>query len=360
MALLTSIMADFFNPFYITTKPILGLLEGIAKKQGVLDTIKPSSVSYGDILAMANVDAVHYSTRIEGNALTHKQVTQTLSQNKRNIKSTRDLKEIINYSKARQMLFDRTNKNEITLDLINNVHQYLMDGIVRGKLKGHLRESQNAIYNGTGGAIVYMPPLAADVKTLLRSLTHWLRAESIHQNSSLMVAAIFHYQFVTIHPYMDGNGRLARLLTNHILHTNGYTVSLFASLEKQHERDRALYYRSLRALQRDNFYDIHKDTDLAPWIEYWMGCLNRTYDEALERLDQGTIRENETGMQDRLGRAVALFTRHKRLKASDYEALMHLSRTQAVDDLNKLIEKGLIQKVGGGRSTVYEVCRGSP
>lgn len=206
-----------------------------------------------------------------------------------------------------------------------------------------------------------MAPEWQDVSELMSGLLSWLRKQSKAGASPLLLAAQFHFEFVTIHPFMDGNGRLARLLTNGILLLGGYSVERYAALEKQHEKDRRVYYYALRTLQAANFYDISREQNIAPWVSYWLKCLLATYDEAFSRISTSAglsfrLSEGLPQIQeDRLRRAESLFKRHQKLKAAEYADLTGLARTQAVADLNALMESGFLDRVGGGRSTLYRV-----
>ena len=114
------------------------------------------------------------------------------------------------------------------------------------------------------------------------------------------------------------------------------------------------YYSRLRTLQGNNFYDIPEKINITGWIEYWLSCLRDTYQEAIERVEKIKIDSADVlTLNNRLQKAVNLFKRHIKLNASEYQTLLGLGRTQAVSDLNELIKKGIIKKVGGGRATVY-------
>ncbi len=118
------------------------------------------------------------------------------------------------------------------------------------------------------------------------------------------------------------------------------------------------YYQSLRALQSANYYDIPPGQDISSWVLYWLRCLDRTYEEALERLAGPNTSSDLTGVQvidERLRKAESLFRRHGKLRAAEYADLMSVGRTQAVADLNALTAAGFVEKAGGGRSTVYRV-----
>ena len=341
------------SPKYEINNKILSLLNSISQSQGVLNASQISVENYVHINALASVDAVHYSTKLEGNRLTRKQVTMIVTdgKSKKNIKYEKDIKEVINYAKARNFLSqDKILTKEIDKDLVLKIHYLLMDKIVVGKLKGYYRQAQNVIKDVKTHNIVYMPPEASDVQKMMSKLYSWTKDSLISNASPPIVAAFFHYYFVTIHPFMDGNGRCSRLLTNFILDKHGFTVSRYASIEKVHEQNKMDYYENLNKYQGQLFYDIPEDINLTGWLRYWLTCLKAAYNEALERL-QANI--PDSNLDHRLKKAYSLFLKHKRLKAAEYQLLVGLGRTQSVSDLNKLIEQGLINKVGGGRSQTY-------
>lgn len=342
-------------------------MEAISRKQGELDALKRDIRDDARIESIAAVDAVHFSTKIEGNTLSRDQVTQALqaSQVKNKLKApARELNEVLNYSRVRRLMREWSLKTKPwNDDWVLEHHAELLKGIVKGRLRGCYREAQCVIQDSRTHAIVYMAPEWKDVPPLMKGLLGWLRKQRQEGMSPLLLAAQFHFEFVTIHPFMDGNGRLGRLLTNGILLAGGYDVERYAALEKQHELDRARYYHALRSMQAGNFYDIPEGQDLRSWVEYWLRCLLATYEEALSRmagtatgtslrssltLDHGSFQDDA-----RLSKAEAVFRRHRRLKASQYADLMGLGRTQSVADLNALVAVGVLERVGGGRSTVY-------
>ncbi|MEQ1665907.1 MAG: Fic family protein, partial [Bdellovibrionales bacterium] len=200
---------------------------------------------------------------------------------------------------------------------------------------------------------VYMPPEYRDVANLLENHLVWMNRELIKKEiSPFILSAIFHYMFVTIHPFMDGNGRLARLLSNYILLESGFEAIKYSSVEKFFEANRKQYYNQLQQHQAHQFYQIPNPIDLTLWIEFVLDQYEQSFSEALLRMQNF---ENESS-DERIQKGFLIFQRHKRLKASEYENIMGLGRTQAVADLNELIKRKLIIKRGGGRSTVYHLC----
>ena len=356
-------MIEFIPSTVGLDSEILTLMEAISLKQGEITVHKRRIQDEVAIESMAVVDAVHFSTKIEGNSLSRDQVTEALISKKVSAPG-RDLNEVLNYSRARRMARQWAARGgPFNDEWILTHHAELLKGIVKGRLRGHYREAQCVVQDSRTHSIIYMAPTSADVPVLMKGLLSWMRRQKAEGASSLLLAAQFHFEFVTIHPFMDGNGRTARLLTNGILSAGGYEVERYAALEKQHELNREAYYLALRSLQSGNYYDILLGQNIRSWVKYWLKCLLNTYEEALVRMTgtrPATGSLHSSLLDSRLQKAEFMFRRHQILRAGEYADLAGLGRTQAVADLNSLVEAGAIEKVGGGRSTVYRIKGGKP
>ena len=127
------------------------------------------------------------------------------------------------------------------------------------------------IKDGLSGAIVYMPPEASDVSGLMKDLVSWIDASL--ENGKIpvaIIAALAHYQFATIHPYYDGNGRTARLITNYILHYGGYGLKGIYSLEAYYAKNLQGYYDALAVENIPNYYMGRAQADLTYFLKYFM------------------------------------------------------------------------------------------
>lgn len=297
-------------------------------------------------------ESAHFSTKIEGNELTLKQVTEILQTKKIKIIKTRSLQEVINYSKARSFLLDKLNI-KMSLDTLLKTHDLIMRQLVTSGLRGKYRRAQNVIKDAQSRKITFMPPEAKDVPLLMLELFRTVEKYN-KSDGPLIASAVFHFGFVTIHPFMDGNGRLARLFSNYILEMGGVRFIQFSTIEKQHESDRVKYYAHLHNLQGFNFYDIPNDLNISSWITYYLNCVLAAAYEAVQRVQKNKVNEFKADFSvERLDLAQTFFEKYKKLSAREYETLAHLGRTQAVSDLNELIKLDKIIKVGGGRSTKY-------
>ncbi|HPI40454.1 MAG TPA: Fic family protein [Pseudobdellovibrionaceae bacterium] len=334
------------SQYFQYTPNISYYVSEISKIEGRLQTASFSVDHRLSLYQQSLAEASYYSTKIEGNPLTLKQVTESIRAKKK-YKPTRSVKEVINYAKTRQFIFDP--QIHFTLDNLLKSHDILLNGIVLKSMRGVCRTSQNVIKDASSGKIVYMPPEHSEVRWLLKNLIQLCHS----RKDSLIVSALFHFHFESIHPFIDGNGRLGRLWANQILFKAGFTFVELVAIEKFHENHRKKYYESLHQLQGDLFYNISPQLDLTLWVEYWLEGLLFSVQEAEARIFKIRNSENFDMLEGRLQHSIKLFQQHKKLSASQYEVLLGVARTQAVADLLKLIKARFIKKVGGGRSTVY-------
>ena len=238
----------------------------LAKIENVKEVFKDSNISpvlLASLKSSAKISSIHYSTKIEGNRLTRKEVEETIFTKKIIENRRRDSSEVSAYYKAMNYIEKCLNEGAIFSEkLIQRTHD-LVEGV-----KSSYRDGQNAIYDNASGNIVYMPPEAKDVPILMKDLVEWVNSDL--QTPRIIVAALVHYQFVTIHPYYDGNGRTARLLTSFLMQKFGYGLKRIYSLEEYYANDLAGYYEALATCEHHNYYEGREHTDLTQWIEYFV------------------------------------------------------------------------------------------
>lgn len=333
------------------TTNIVNSISEIAAIQGEISNLTLDIADHLRISRHAQAESSHFSTRIEGNPLTLKQVTTVLDSKINKKKTTRNLKEIINYAKTRQFILDQ----KIFLNEKNLLysHDLLFSQIIIKSMRGRYRNQQNSIRNANNGNLIYMPPEWNDVPILIKSLFKICSLHNFSISEAIIYSGIFHFHFESIHPFLDGNGRLGRLWSINILKSNGLSFVEYSAIEKYHEQNRSTYYELLHLLQGNIFYNISPQLDLTPWLEYWVSGLEFSAKESKNQLIQLPRITEDFLTEKRILLAYNLFKKHKKLSAEQYQQLTLLGRTQAVADLNQLIKKKLIKKSGGGRSTVY-------
>jgi Fic family protein len=237
-------------------------------------------------------------------------------------------------------------KASLTEDLIRRLHALVEKG-ARAKPAPY-RDGQNVIRDSASGAIVYLPPEAKDVPSLMAALVAWVHRAEKEGLPAPLIAAFVHYQFVTIHPYYDGNGRTARLLATFILHRGGYGLHGFFSLEEHHARDLAAYYNSLAVHPHHNYYEGRADADQTPWMEYFMRTLAQVFgaarEEALRLVKEGVPAEPEAlwrlDPRARVAFIVALFAKSERITTAEAAEALGLSARMTRTLLQQWVANG--------------------
>ncbi len=233
----------------------------------------------------ARLYTTHYSTMIEGNRLAPDQVEEVVKHKGHFPGRERDEQEVKAYysalAKVEQLAALGSSVDE---KIIQTLHALVLaEGRTKAKPTPY-REAQNVIRDGRTRAIVYMPPEANDVPALMKGMVNWINAAS--DIPCPIVASIAHYQFATIHPYYDGNGRTARLLTTLILHLGEYDLKGLYSLEEYYARNLGAYYEAISVGDSHNYYMGRAEADITKWVEYFVDGMAVSFENVLKRMNE--------------------------------------------------------------------------
>lgn len=297
--------------------------------------------------------ATHHSTSIEGNPLSPIDVTNLILGDQ--IPVTKSELEVKNYFSALNSSFVLAkNLSPITTELIKKLHTDLMQGIIKKGL-GELRDDYVFVGHKTAQEIVikHNPPFhtAKEIENALDKINSWVMDEDpIHP---LIKAGIYHHQFVYIHPFFDGNGRLARILTSYYLLLKKYEVDKFFILDDYYDIDRQLYSDSLHTAD---------EKDETHWIEYFLEGIAHSLQAALSRVQKfkKTNVDELTGEKRVLVTAreeevLQLIIQRKAVKTPDIQELFSVTRQQAHSLLASLVKKGILEKFGRTKMSYYKV-----
>ena len=272
-----------FDPTYSITPEIahcLMRIESVNEKVNLLP-MTPTVLAY--LRETAKLVTTHYSTMIEGNRLTSDEVDEVIKHDGHFPGRERDEYEVRGYYAAlAQVEQCAATGRSVTEKIIQKLHALVMsDGRTRVKATAY-RDGQNVIKDGASGAIVYLPPEAKDVTKLMSALVSWINASAT--TPAPIVAAIAHYQFATIHPYYDGNGRTARLLTTLILHLGGYGLKGLYSLEEYYAKNLPAYYRAISIGPSHNYYFGRAGAEITEWVEYFCGGVAFAFESVVKQM----------------------------------------------------------------------------
>jgi Fic family protein len=321
-------------PYHFSFSPsIVRYLQTIERvRQTIRLTILPPAVAE-QLRQQAHIRATHYSTRIEGNLLTLKETEQVIQQGLLFPGREHDVGEVERYYRALQQVEKWVEEGQaVTETRIRKIHAMLYQG--KRARPTPYRDGQNVVRE-TNGEIVYMPPEAGDVPGLMSELVGWIET-SEPEYSVPVIAGIAHYQFVTIHPFFDGNGRTARTLTTWLLYKGGYDVGKFYALEEFYARDLEGYYSALVTHPHHNYYFGRNEADITPWLEYFLKGMCAVIEQVADEVARYSERKSDDRkiellrpLDHRARRIIGLFAAQDRIKSSDVAAILGLSARQA-------------------------------
>lgn len=305
--------------------------------------------------------ATHHSTSIEGNPLTPRDVTNVILNDQ--IPIVKSELEVKNYFHVLNMIFIMARKKApITTELTESFHHELMNGIEK-KDFGKFRDGPVFVGHATKTEIVvkHNPPFHTydEIKLALSEMFTWLEDDSdmIHP---LLKAGILHHEFAYIHPFFDGNGRLARILTAYFLLLKQYEVVRYFILDDYYDMDRQTYSDMLHSA--DLPADKQGAGDKSAWLEYFLEGVSYSLQAALGRINdlKRSNLEEVTGekrvlVTPREEEVLQIIIDKKAIKSSDIEEAFNVTRQQAHALLSSLVKKSLLEKYGSTKSSYYKL-----
>jgi Fic family protein len=338
-----------FKPNFTITPKIANYLMRIeAARQAVQDLpITPSVLA--TLRETARLFSTHYSTMIEGNRLTQEQVSKVIEGQQHFPGRERDEKEVLGYYAALEKLEQLSAlQGAVTEPHIQTLHSLVMaEGRTRVKPTPY-RDGQNVIRDGRSRRIVYMPPEAKDVPTLMKEMVTWIAASERQELPCPIRAGIAHYEFATIHPYYDGNGRTARLLTTLILHLGGYDLRGLYSLEEYYARNLGAYYEALTVGPSHNYYEGRAKANITKWVEYFCAGVTDSFESVKRRGKEaaGSGAKDRSSALRRLDprqrKALVLFKESDFITSGNVAELFSISERAARNLLTAWVTSGFV------------------
>jgi len=336
-----------FNPRFTITPKVASALMRIEAAKESIRYLPITPTVLATLRETARLFSTHYSTMIEGNRLTQEQVSKVLKKREHFPGRERDEREVLGYYAAQEKIEQLAAANKpITVQQIKLLHALVMAGGRRRIKPTAFRDGQNVIRDGRSGRIVYMPPEATDVPGLMKDLTDWINRSAIAGLPCPIRAGIAHYQFATIHPYYDGNGRTARLATTLILHLGGYDLKGLYSLEEYYARNLGAYYDALTIGPSHNYYAGRAESDITKWVDYFCEGVADSFESVRKRAqkaaDAGDVDASPRlqKLDPRQRKALELFRQSDAITSRDVEALFAISQRSARNLLSDWVKRG--------------------
>ncbi len=328
--------------YQITNKTLNNIVETTKLTEEIAKKRVPNS-EFRKIKRETLAKTAHYSTKIEGNPLTLEQV-KSLLDGREIIAKKRAINEVQNYIETIENIENYQSKGRIHLDLLLKMHQGITKGVLENTLAcGKLREVQN--YIAKGSRIVYTPPPPEKVEAMMKELVKWINSDETKDLNPIIQAGICHYAIAMIHPFEDGNGRVARALATLILKTRGFDPKGIYAIDEYYERDRDAYYKALQQVDKAN-------GNLTSWLEYYAdGVLLsiKTIHSVLNSL------EKSKDLNQRQKKALKHTIKHGYITNRDYREINTVSNKTAYQDLKEMVKKGILEEKGKGRAKRYVI-----
>lgn len=324
-------------PKYTLTPKISELLSSIEASRQVIDSIAIPPEIEQNIRRQSTLKSSLFSARIEGNELRLEDIQNTPS-------STQKRAEVYNILKAMNYIKEK-HKKDIASSEILEIHKIAMNGLTDHETLGKFRNNMEAIFNSAGIAI-YMPPPPRMIPGLMERLIKYIN--STKERFVPIRAALAHYILEKVHPFLDGSGRVGRLLMQKILLRGGFGMKGLLSLEEYLDNHRSEYYRMLETPERD----------VTDYLEFMLEAVAETAKVA----KQMVMQKQEAEVTDYLlPRRAEIYNIIKDQKIINFDSIRR--RFMAVNartlryDLKKLQEAGLIKKRGATNGVYYELSK---
>lgn len=339
------------------TQTILGKIAKIDQFNGLWQGgLKLSPQILGRLKSWVIITSTGASTRIEGGNMTDEEIARFLRGLKGTSPQGRDEQEVAGYADLIGRIFDHYKTIKLSENWIRQFHDILLHFSNKDQThKGKYKNAPNTVVMTTPSGkqiVLFNPTPPYLVQSEMQMAIEWTNGQfatgAIHP---LLVIANFIFEFLAIHPFKDGNGRLSRALTNLLLLKNGYSYVPYISLDEIIEQTKAEYYLALRATQKNHKTE---QENITPWVEYLLTALLEQTGRARKLMESN---EPEKLLSEKQLRIYRLFDSNAELSVRAVYALLHgetplVTIKQAV---SRLVTVKLLERIGQARSTRYKI-----
>jgi len=334
----------------------------ILKKISFIDTFKgkwniietKENRHLQELRKIATIESIGSSTRIEGVKLTDKEIAKVVTRINIDKLKTRDEQEVIGYWESLDIVIDNYENIELSENFIKQLHSILLkyshkDERHKGKYK-QLTNKVVATYPDGTQKIIFKTTEPHLVDKEMSDLILWTNNNFFEaENHPLIIIAILVYEFLSIHPFQDGNGRLSRLLTTFLLLQQEYLFVQYVSFEKVIEDSKKNYYKTLMEGQKNRYTDKEK---IDNWILYFLDSM-RILIKRLEKKYE-IYRDTKIYLNHRQKLIKNLIIKYQPMKIGDLmKHLKGFSRNTIKKDLSYLRNEKILKTIGKNKGTLY-------
>ncbi|MFH0755611.1 MAG: Fic family protein [bacterium] len=336
---------------YTISNKLLGNIKHITEIITNLNSQNFSKVILAKMEKRAREISAFSSTSIEGNPLPLTDVKRILKNQPEHIRDSE--REVLNYNKALIELNDLIKKDKILFDinLILKIQKTITKGIIEKYNCGHIRNKPAFVNNPKTRRTIYWPPDHKEVVVLMNKMLVWLE-KNFKIIDPLILAGIFHKQFVIIHPFIDGNGRTARLATKALLAKMGINTFNLFSFENYYNQNVTKYFNEVGEI--GDYYEIKDKIDFTSWLEYFTDGIIDELLRVKKELEKETITPAQI-LKEHHKIIIKYIEEKGYITDKDYSKLTKRSKPSRNLDFNKLINLNFIIRIGKSKATYYKL-----
>ncbi len=264
-----------------------------------------------------------------------------------------DKQEVLNYLEVLKNLKKLIKDNFTTEKDILIIHRMVTKNTLDNPAdSGVYRNHYVVVGNRFTGEVFFRPPQNLEVPGLVKNLLEWTNSEKSKELDPVIEAGVIHYEFVRIHPFVDGNGRTARVLAALILYLRSFDTNQFFCIDDYYDSDRPAYYKALQSVKPDIL-------DLTNWLEYFTEGVNISAEavkERIVRLSSKRLRKakgKQIALTERQMRIIEFINQNGKITNRDVREMFKLYNRAALDEINKLLELQVLKSQGKGRALHY-------
>ena len=306
--------------------------------------------SLKELKSIATVRSVGASNRIEGNKMSDEEVDVLLQKIDITKLTDRDSQEVVGYFEVLDLISESYENINLTENHIKSLHNSLMkysekDQWHKGNYKLHSNAVEASFPDGTRQIIFQTTEAGIATEDAIRDLLNWYNSETeVHP---LIKVASFVYDFLSVHPFQDGNGRLSRLISALLLLKNGYKWIQYVSFEHEIENRKSDYYQVLRSCQSQR-----PNEDVTVWMEFFLSCLSSIQSQLMTKLNKSGL---ETQLSPKEKSIFTIIQNRPNIQSGGISEKLAIPSPTVKRILSELINKGLIEKQGSGRNVSYVI-----
>jgi Fic family protein len=347
-----------FQSNYTISSTILKNIAAIEAAKALIDNAPLVPSWENQFREDAQIRTVHHGTHLEGNDLSLNQAKKIM-EGEKIIGKSRDIQEVLNYHQVLAYI-DKLQQKEkeesvYTKTVLKKIHSLTTYKLLLENECGKYREKKVVVKDSQSKQVVFIPPLPIEVPYQIEEFFTWLNSIDRKATHPVLRAGIAHYEIVRIHPFIDGNGRVARAFATLILFKESYDIKKFFSLEEYYDSNALNYYKALQSVQ--------VDSSMTHWLEYFTLGLAVELEKVKEKVEGLSL---DTGLKNKLGKQIALSPRqikmvrylkeHNRILMGDAKKILPMvSDDTLLRDFRDLMNKGIIVREGRTKGVVYRL-----